>query len=93
VFFHELFNSTLNLKVHSACGGSNKALRCGIYDFRSEPIDGLLNGVARDAIALAEDCNFFPVNIHERKPLPELLCLLLLVQGCRSSKTDIPSLN
>jgi hypothetical protein len=65
VLFRELFNSTLNLKVHSACGGSNKALRCGIYDFRAEPIDSLLDGVAWDAIALAKDCNFFSVNVHE----------------------------
>ena len=69
VLFRELFNSTLNLKVHSTCGGSNKALRCGVYNLRPEPFYGLLDGVARDSVPLAEDCNFFPVNIHTKKSL------------------------
>jgi hypothetical protein len=64
VLFRKLFDSTLNLKVQRAGGGSDKALGGRVNDLASESFDRLLDGVGGHTIALAQNNHFLPSNIH-----------------------------
>jgi hypothetical protein len=82
-----LFDSTLNLKVHRAGGGSNETLGSRVDDLTTQILDRLFNGVGGHAVALAEDGDFLASKFHGF-PLVRLSCY-----GCRSNITDMPSLS
>jgi hypothetical protein len=64
VLLRQLFDSTLNLKVHRAGGGSNKALSRRVDDVGAETGDCLLDGVSRHPVAFAQYRDFLSLNIH-----------------------------
>lgn len=53
VLFRKFFDSTLNLKVHRAGGGSNEALGRRVDDLSAQILNGLLDGRSGHAVALA----------------------------------------
>jgi hypothetical protein len=65
VRLRELFDSTLNLKVHCAGSGSNKALSRRVDDLGAEPGNRLLDGVGRHAVTLAQYHEFFSTDVHQ----------------------------
>jgi hypothetical protein len=55
----------LNLKVHRAGGGSNKALGCRVDYLSAEILDRLFDGMGGHPIPFAEDGNFFTSKFHD----------------------------
>jgi hypothetical protein len=64
VLFRKLFDSTLNLKVQRAGGGSDKALRGGVNDLASESFNRLFDRVGGHTIALSQNSHFLSSDIH-----------------------------
>jgi hypothetical protein len=54
----------LNLKVHRAGGGSNKALGGRVNDFSAQIFNGLFDCVGRHTVALAQYGDFLASKFH-----------------------------
>jgi hypothetical protein len=55
----------LNLKVHRAGGGSNKALGGRVNYLSSEILDRLFDGMGGHPVAFAEDGDFLASKFHD----------------------------
>jgi hypothetical protein len=64
VFLRQLFDSTLNLKVNRAGGGSNETLGGRVDDLTTQILDRLFDGVGGHSVALAENGDFLAPKFH-----------------------------
>jgi len=65
VFLCELFDSTLNLKVHRAGRGSNKALSGRVNYLSAQICDRLFDRMSGYPVAFPENCDFLAAKLHE----------------------------